>query len=507
MSDACRDERGTLLRSTSVDQQQAVDALASGDAERVAEVARIYGDHLYDYCYTLVGDVDEATDAVHDALLVAVNRVSRLRDKSSVLAWLYALARNEALRRQRGRGGGGGAGLPEVVPPPGLPRLALQAWEAVSLLAPTDRELMVLSVRHGLRKEELAKMFHTTGWSMGRQLEHAREHLAAAWRAMSLASDPQYSCDGLATALSGWNEVFTPLVRRRVEAHVESCQRCQEKQLEPSAVNSYGAVPLSLAPMSLARRVVESLDQPEKLAYRGSQAGPFSWSGFPARLDGEKDSRTRMAWLAAAAALVLLVGGGGYWLFANNDDTLRGADRSTIETQVDDSTGDEIDNPEPGLTSPASQSPSRGASPSPSRSATHPPTTRPSSPHRNTTVPPANSTPPTQPGGGSTSSPPTSTPVGSISATLQNQSSCRRWRWRALVKVQVNNANATSVTVSWESERGDSDTVNADSVGGGQYQVTLELPGSQKISWSAQARTDAKTLATSTYSAYQDCNY
>jgi Sigma-70 region 2 len=54
---------------------------------------------LYTYCQTLLRDPADAAAAVLDTFVIAAARLDRLRDPDRLRAWLYAVARNEALRQ------------------------------------------------------------------------------------------------------------------------------------------------------------------------------------------------------------------------------------------------------------------------------------------------------------------------------------------------------------------------------------------------------------------------
>jgi DNA-directed RNA polymerase specialized sigma24 family protein len=59
-----------------------------------------YADRLYAYACFLLVDEHDAASAVHDAFLVAVERAPSLREPAQLGPWLYALTRNECLRRR-----------------------------------------------------------------------------------------------------------------------------------------------------------------------------------------------------------------------------------------------------------------------------------------------------------------------------------------------------------------------------------------------------------------------
>jgi len=56
---------------------------------------------LYSYCRSMLREPAGAADAVQETFLVATARLRQLRDRRTFRPWLYALARNECLRRLR----------------------------------------------------------------------------------------------------------------------------------------------------------------------------------------------------------------------------------------------------------------------------------------------------------------------------------------------------------------------------------------------------------------------
>jgi DNA-directed RNA polymerase specialized sigma24 family protein len=104
------------------------DSLTRGAEGSLLAVTDAYGGPLWDYGRTLLDDPDAAAGAVRDALLIAGERAGALRQPGRFAAWLYALARNECLRRGQHRA------------------------EA------TDAEITELATRHGLGAADIAEI-------------------------------------------------------------------------------------------------------------------------------------------------------------------------------------------------------------------------------------------------------------------------------------------------------------------------------------------------------------
>jgi len=87
----------------SLDDAAVVAAMAAGEPAGLDTAYRRYADRLHSYARSIVGDHDTAGDVVQDTFLLAQERVRQLRDPSRLGSWLYAIARNESLRRISGR--------------------------------------------------------------------------------------------------------------------------------------------------------------------------------------------------------------------------------------------------------------------------------------------------------------------------------------------------------------------------------------------------------------------
>ena len=80
---------------------EVVSAIVAGDPDGLAEAYDRYASPLYSYCRSLLREPADAADAVQDTFVIAASRLAGLRDHNRLRSWLYAVARNECMRRMR----------------------------------------------------------------------------------------------------------------------------------------------------------------------------------------------------------------------------------------------------------------------------------------------------------------------------------------------------------------------------------------------------------------------
>ena len=103
-----------------------VAAVVAGDPDGLATAYDQFAAPLFAYCRRMLPDPD-AAGAVRDTFVIATSRLEGLRDPDRLRPWLYAVARNECLRRLRS------AGVTSRAPKIPLPALADDAPAAIEL--------------------------------------------------------------------------------------------------------------------------------------------------------------------------------------------------------------------------------------------------------------------------------------------------------------------------------------------------------------------------------------
>jgi RNA polymerase sigma factor (sigma-70 family) len=231
-------------------------AAAAGDRGAFAGIYDRYADRLHDFCVGMVRDRDTAADCVQDVFCTAATRLSELRDPDKLRPWLYAIARNEALRHIRDRRREQPSDdLPDTPSGEAGPDTVAARTELADLIAQAagglpdrDRSVLELAYRHGLDGPELAQALEVSPGTANRMVSRLRETMERSLGALLVARRAQTSTEGcveLGAILQGWDGRFTILMRKRIARHIESCSACeQDRRRLVNPVALLGGVPV-----------------------------------------------------------------------------------------------------------------------------------------------------------------------------------------------------------------------------------------------------------------------
>ncbi|MGN9838791.1 sigma factor [Nonomuraea sp. H19] len=367
--------------------QELVEALRRADADAPARLFDSYADRLHDYAYALARGQDVAADAVHDALVTAQGCVPRLKDPGRLRAWLYALARFQVRARMAHRSGTPAHGLPlPGLEEPADPELADLVHETLGELSGIDREVLELSLRHGLTPSEVGAVLALTSRQAAARLGRARGHLEIAAAAVVLARTGRAHCPDLSAMVDSWEGPLTPLLRRRLSGHIGGCEVCTERRhRQISAGRLLDMVPVAYPPLSLRGRVIDTCVNPERDQTRTlitDRGDSFDRAGFPVPAGrGTRRRRPRrLAPVVLAGACVLAATGAVVVINergASNGTAPRPVSSPTAEATEESPTSEPVPEEDELTPSPA-PSPTRSARATPSgRPAASRPSTRP----------------------------------------------------------------------------------------------------------------------------------
>src|SRR5512132_2644617 len=154
----------------------------AGDQEAFRELVEPYRAELHMHCYRILGSIQDAEDALQEALLAAWRGLGGYEERATVRTWLYSIATNRALNMLRAA-----RRRPQIEMPPdvSLPEARYETKEAISLafvtalqlLPARQRAVLILRDVLGFRAAEVAEMLETTLDSVTSALKRARATL------------------------------------------------------------------------------------------------------------------------------------------------------------------------------------------------------------------------------------------------------------------------------------------------------------------------------------------
>jgi RNA polymerase sigma factor (sigma-70 family) len=307
---------------------EVVAAIVAGDPAGLAEAYDRYAMPLYSYCRSMLREPADAADAVQDTFLVATAKLRDLREPARLRSWLYAVARNECLRRLRA--GSVLSALDEAADIPvqsaeigtEAERAEVQQLvrAAIDGLNPGERDVIELSLISELDNDELADALGVSRNHAHALLSRARSQLERSLGALIVARTGRAACTGLDAMLAGWDGRLTVLMRKRISRHIEQCEVCGErKRRELTPALFAGAVPMAALLPGFRAQVLRVLADrsPAGQAHRltvANRAAPFGPQGFPKPISPpgagpwHRILHHPQAMVAGAAGLVVVAG-------------------------------------------------------------------------------------------------------------------------------------------------------------------------------------------------------
>ncbi|WP_141582373.1 RNA polymerase sigma factor [Actinomadura sp. WMMA1423] len=376
------------------DDERLARTLAAGDPSALIQVMDRYAARLYDYCHALLRDQDQAAGALHDALIAAYAHVSGLGEPDRFRGWLYALVRNECMRRLRDPGRPAQRHeAPEVED--GFLDEAEQARRqearrlvhaALSGLRGRERESLDLMLRHGLDADEVGGVLGMDADQAAGLTAEARARLDESLAAAYIARTGRDACPEVAAIADDAGWPLPPPVVRRLVQHIGACGICgPRRDRTVSAARLLQVLPVAMMPNDLRGHVMATATDPalaSDLAAIARAAEPFDAWGWPGMVEqepvraaaSEGGSGPRGVWAAlAAAAAVIVVVAAAYYLMSGSsgertaaEGPSGGASASVVEPSSPTESEEPSDTP----------TPTRSATPTPTTTSPTPTPTR-----------------------------------------------------------------------------------------------------------------------------------
>jgi RNA polymerase sigma-70 factor, ECF subfamily len=148
----------------------------------------------------LLGNADDAADAVQEAFVKAFRALGRLRDGSTFGPWFRSILRNHCRDRLRASRPAEEAWSEEVVDPQlwsepaallGIERAELSAAvrAALSRISPEHREILVLKEIEEMSYAEIARIMQIPAGTVASRLYHARAALRKALQLVGVSKE------------------------------------------------------------------------------------------------------------------------------------------------------------------------------------------------------------------------------------------------------------------------------------------------------------------------------
>jgi RNA polymerase sigma factor (sigma-70 family) len=197
-----------------------------GDERAFAAIYRRYGQDLYRYCLAILGNPQDAQDALQNAMVKAMRALPGERRQIQLKPWLYRIAHNESIEMLRRRPptdqldpelAAGAAGPAEKAEQ----RARLQRLVAdLEQLPERQRGVLVMRELAGLGFEEIGTALGTSPAVVRQTLYEARLSLR------QMEEGRELSCDAVTRVLSDADGRVTR--RRDLRAHLRECSACRE---------------------------------------------------------------------------------------------------------------------------------------------------------------------------------------------------------------------------------------------------------------------------------------
>ncbi|HXR61198.1 MAG TPA: sigma-70 family RNA polymerase sigma factor [Solirubrobacterales bacterium] len=196
-----------------------------GDERAFAAIFRRYHQSLFRYCLAIVGNPEDAQDALQNTMIKVLRALPGEERKIELKPWLYRIAHNESIDLLRRRRETRQLDVEQIAPGHSLAEDAATRERLRRLmvdlreLPDRQREVLVMRELGGLDFDEIGAALDTSGAVARQTLYEARQSLR------QMEEGREMSCDSVTRALSDGDGRVTR--RRDVRAHLRACPGCR----------------------------------------------------------------------------------------------------------------------------------------------------------------------------------------------------------------------------------------------------------------------------------------
>ena len=180
--------------------RELVDRARRGDGDAFGLLVVRHQDRIYTAVLRFCGDAEDARDIVQRAFLNAWRRLESFKGDAAFSTWMYRIAFNESVSFRREGGRRRLAPLTESAPEPADDRrpgdrldsaeARGQVQQALSLLDPDERKVIILKELNGRSYDEIAEIMEIPKGTVRSRLFRAREVLRDKLRIILKKAEP-----------------------------------------------------------------------------------------------------------------------------------------------------------------------------------------------------------------------------------------------------------------------------------------------------------------------------
>jgi RNA polymerase sigma factor (sigma-70 family) len=217
--------RWTPRRLLPAGDERLAQLVRSGSEDAFAALYGRYHQRLYRYCRSLLGNDNDAQDALQSTFANAFAALAKGRREAPVRPWLYRIAHNESISILRRRGPEVEISEQHLRPAPSAAEVAGQHERLASLTADlrelTERQRAALVLRElgGLSHAEIASVLAIDAAGAKQTIFEARRSL------QEFAEGRAMVCDEVCRSISGGGG--RAMRGRRIKAHLRDCNSCR----------------------------------------------------------------------------------------------------------------------------------------------------------------------------------------------------------------------------------------------------------------------------------------
>ena len=142
-----------------------------------------YSQMLFRICYNILGNKEDAEDAVQETVITAFKSIGNLRDDNLFKSWLFKILSNQC-KSQLKKNKKNPDLLPEddyifLIEDESAPSSfnSIELIEALKSLTPPDAQIILLSIIGGFKSEELSKIYNLSPSTIRSKQRRALEKL------------------------------------------------------------------------------------------------------------------------------------------------------------------------------------------------------------------------------------------------------------------------------------------------------------------------------------------